>query len=178
MRATLLQRIPLRAVLFLGALGVTGIAACADALHLDPPGADAGTGTSTSSTSGAGAQCHSNPDCAFPTPVCDTVSLKCVGCLVLSDCADEPGTVCSKGSCECPSPDAAEKLAYCAGESPTCVDTNTSPTNCGGCGKTCVAPEVCTKGKCLGTGGMGGASGTGGTGGVAPMGTGGSDGGL
>ena len=97
------------AVLFAGFL-MAAFAACADAVHLAPPGADAGTSTTT-----GGGGCKSNPDCPYPTPVCDAVSGKCVQCLVLSDCADMPGTVCSKGACECPSPDGAAALTYCAG---------------------------------------------------------------
>jgi len=159
---------------------MTVFAACADAVHLAPPGTDAGT-----STSG----CKSNPDCAYPTAVCDTASGKCVECLVFSDCAGKPGTVCSKGACECPSPDAAETLTYCAGESPTCIDTQTSETNCGKCGHSCPSGDKCVKGACkgssssstssTGTGGAGGSgaggsatasssSGTGGAGGSTP----------
>ncbi len=80
-------------------LACTCVSACTDTFHLDP----AGTGGSASASTGSGAGgCHSNPDCAFPKPVCDTARHACVGCLTVSDCAYAPGTVCSKGVCECP----------------------------------------------------------------------------
>jgi hypothetical protein len=124
------------------ALGLpTGFIACADAIHLDPPGAivtqDGGTE--------AGAACVSNPDCAYPTPVCDTDTETCVECLVISDCASKPGTVCSQGNCQCAGADGAA-LTYCAGETQSCVDTTSTPTNCGACGNTCFG--ACSAGKC------------------------------
>jgi hypothetical protein len=169
MRAT--QRTAFLSLRHLGAaLAVTGlasVAACADALHLDPPGAGGSTTTTkTTASTGGGATCHSNPDCAYPTPVCDTVSSHCFECLVLADCTGKPGTVCSLGRCECPSPDGAA-LTYCAGQAPTCVDTQTSPTNCGQCGLPCAGPCVggfCSTATTTGTGGAGtGGSGTGGS---------------
>ena len=150
------------AVPFVGAvLGVSvGFAACTDALHLDPPGNSSTTSSSSSSGTGGSivihndagpdapppVACRSNPDCAYPVPVCDTIANVCVECLVIQDCVGKPGTVCSKGSCSCPSPDANAPLSYCAGETPTCVDTSSSPTNCGACGVTCFGP--CVTGKC------------------------------
>ena len=146
MRAPLPRRAKTRAGILGGVLVVAGFAACADAVHLDPPAATDGGSTSTGVTTG----CHSNPDCAFPTAVCDTVSGKCVACLEVSDCAYMPGTVCSKGACGCPP--ATPALTYCTGQTPACVDTETSATDCGGCGKAC--STVCSKGKCeSGTGG-------------------------
>jgi hypothetical protein len=101
----------------LGAL--SGVAACADSLHLDPPSAlpraDGGPE--------AGVTCASNLQCGYPTALCDTVAQTCVQCIVTSDCSDTPGTVCSFESCVCPLP-----LRHCpdtgadAG-SPYCVDS-------------------------------------------------------
>lgn len=85
-------------------------------------------------------ECQSNTDCAAPKSVCDTVKGQCVECLVLSDCASKPGTVCSKGECECPAP--AE--SWCAPSS--CVDLQTSSENCGACGHLCYG--ACGAGKC------------------------------
>jgi N-acetylneuraminic acid mutarotase len=134
-------------------------AACADALHLDPPTGSAGTASSGSTSSGgtggsvktgdggteAGSSCKSNPDCAYPTPVCDTTTDTCVQCLVVSDCADLPGTVCSLGQCGCPAPPGST-IQYCASETPSCIDTSTSITNCGSCGHACFGS--CTASKC------------------------------
>ncbi len=111
---TTLKRAHVFAALFSAALGAAGLSACVDSLHLDP----AGTGGSTSATTGSGAGgCHSNPDCAFPKPVCDTARHACVGCLTVSDCAYAPGTVCSKGVCECPDGGACGKAASGTGGS-------------------------------------------------------------
>jgi N-acetylneuraminic acid mutarotase len=123
--------------------------ACADSIHLDPPGGTGGKGTTSTHSTGGGAssECRSNPDCSYPTPVCDTVASKCVECLVLSDCAGKPGTVCSAGACTCPSD--GPKLDFCpasGGAGPRCVDTQTSENDCGGCGHGCFG--ACSGGKC------------------------------
>src|ERR1700722_11414058 len=80
----------------IGAL--SGVAACADSLHLDPPGvlprADGGPES--------GMACTSNLECESPMALCDTVAQLCVECIVQSDCAAKPGTVCSQESCTMP----------------------------------------------------------------------------
>jgi Galactose oxidase, central domain len=96
-----------------------GFVACADALHLDPPGTTTSTSTVVNKDGGTGGgstACTSNPDCTYPTPVCDAVKATCVQCLVLSDCAGIPGTVCSQGSCTCPT-------------GSTCLSTVWAPTS-------------------------------------------------
>jgi hypothetical protein len=112
----------LRLGLLCTVLGVpaAGFVACADALHLDPPGTilpgtDGGTGD------GGITSCESNPDCAYPKPVCDTITATCVQCLVVSDCAGTPGTVCSQGSCVCPTP------GTCLGTAWTATSTLNAP---------------------------------------------------
>jgi hypothetical protein len=95
MRATAL---PVLAGLLCGSLACAGVVGCDAPLHLEP----AGVGGASSSTGSTARACSSNPDCAFPNPVCDTVTATCVGCLTVSDCAYMPGTICSQGSCECP----------------------------------------------------------------------------
>jgi hypothetical protein len=87
-------------------------------------------------------ECESNPDCAAPTSVCDTIKGRCVECLVLSDCAMKPGTICSKGVCSCPDP----TQAWCAPAS--CVDLQSSSDDCGACGHRCYG--ACVAGKCAG----------------------------
>jgi len=123
-------------------LGVSaGFFACTDAVHLDPPGTGGGAAR------GDGGGCRSNPDCPYPTPLCDAVSGICVECLVVADCAAKMDTVCSLGACVCPSSDGAA-LTYCPNESSHCVDTRTSPTNCGVCGRACATG--CVGGVCGG----------------------------
>jgi hypothetical protein len=143
MRATLRTSFH-RAGLCCAALAASaGFAACADALHLDPPGALPGGNDAGQEGGGA---CRSNPDCSLPDPVCDTVTARCVECLVISDCAAKPGTECSAGACVCPNPgNPAMPLTYCGGAAPACVDTTTSADNCGACGNACF---VCAAGKC------------------------------
>jgi hypothetical protein len=99
MHPTVSHRAHLRAALLCGAFAFTGFAACADSLHFDPAGAG---GSAVASTGGAPSGCRSNADCAYPRQLCDTESRACVACFVVSDCASLPGTVCSKGACECP----------------------------------------------------------------------------
>lgn len=137
--------------------------ACGDSLHLDPGAAPtsgkggSGTTSSSSSTSSSGGQggggghappvaCASNADCPAPAAVCDAVRGMCVECLVIADCAFEPGTVCSKGSCKCPT----VTDAYCpasGGGSGYCADLQGSSSDCGQCGTGCYG--ACAKGKCV-----------------------------
>ena len=107
--------------LFCAVLGVptAGFLACADALHLDPPGTSTtvtGTGGSAKGDGGTdgGTTCHSNPDCAYPKPVCNTVTQACVQCLEISDCAGITGSVCSQGSCVCPTGSTCLSTAWTA----------------------------------------------------------------
>jgi N-acetylneuraminic acid mutarotase len=132
--------------LILAALAASAsFGACADALHLDPPSATSLVRGDAGADAPAPMTCRSNPDCAYPTPVCDTIAQVCVECLVILDCVEMPGTVCSRGHCSCPS-DAGTALSYCAGETPACVDTTTAADNCGSCGNVCLG--ACTAGKC------------------------------
>lgn len=105
---------------------ISAVAACADSLHLDPPGA------LPRADGGAGVACTSNLECAYPKALCDTVAQTCVECIVASDCSALPGTVCSYESCVCKPPQ-----VHCAGgESdggPYCVDScGTGGTGGGG----------------------------------------------
>ena len=154
----------------LGLTGLAGFAACTDAIHLDPPGATSsgsGTGGAKGTGGGAAGSCRSNPQCALPTPVCDTVQQRCVMCLTAADCSSTPGLACSLGTCVCE----ITALTLCPTETPdggtpkgpTCVDTQTSPINCGGCGMPC--PMGCMAGTCPTGTGSSTSSGTGGTGG-------------
>jgi hypothetical protein len=130
-----------------GVAGAAACAACADALHLDPPGSTGGSSGSHSGSSSTGSgACQSNQDCPSATPVCDTVARVCHECLTVADCGAKPGTVCSKGVCGCPSSDPKVTLTYCAGEAPKCVDADSSPTDCGSCGHACFGN--CAAGKC------------------------------
>lgn len=147
------------AALFGGAAAF--VAACADSLHLDP-GGDAGkttttSGGTTSNTGGSGGGntggaapvgCSSNQDCGYPNALCDTIAGTCVECLTFSDCAaSKPGTVCSFGHCVCPGEDGGPALTYCpTTNSGHCVDTQTSSSDCGSCGKKCFGS--CAAGAC------------------------------
>ncbi|MFT3773496.1 MAG: kelch repeat-containing protein [Minicystis sp.] len=137
------------------AAGGTGVAACADSLHLDPAGTGGKDGGATSTgTHGTGGHpathCDSNPECSYPTPVCDTVAHACVECLTFTDCdGPKPGTVCSLGACVCPASTDTTPLTYCPdpnGAAGRCIDTQTAQTDCGGCGKACFGS--CAAGKC------------------------------
>ena len=136
-----------------------GFAACADSIHLDPGKGGGGKATTTTSSStttatggGGGAApvaCASNQDCGYAEPLCDTVAATCVECLTASDCADtKPGTACSFGHCVCPPEgDGGAALTYCADtKGGHCADTQTSPADCGGCGKKCFGS--CAAGAC------------------------------
>lgn len=130
-----------------------GLAACADSLRLDVgTGSTSGSGGSGASGStggtggtGGGSACTSNAQCAYPTPVCDTSAGSCVQCLVISECAAQPGTVCSLGACVCPT----TGESFCAakgGQGDRCVDLATSSNDCGSCGHACFG--ACEMGKC------------------------------
>ena len=154
-------------------LGVAGVvalsAACTDALHLDPP---ASTTTGTTGSGGTGGavsgSCRSSIECAYPKPVCDTVTQTCVECLSASDCSFVADTACSLGKCMC----LVASRTYCPGETPApdggtsplpaCVDTQISDINCGGCNMPC--PAGCVMGTCPTAMGTGGSNGTGGSG--------------
>ena len=112
---------------------------CADAIHLDLPPGEGGT-QSNAGGGGSAPSCSSNSDCPTPTSVCDTTKDICVECLLLSDCAAKPGTVCSEGACVCPT--AGE--SWCTPAS--CVDLQSSPQNCGSCGHACFG--ACNQGAC------------------------------
>src|SRR6185437_7046142 len=105
---TTFTRAHVLAALFSVAFAAADVSACVDSFHLDPAGTGGGASASTGTAS---AGCESNADCAFPKAVCDTVRHACVGCLTASDCAYEPGAVCSKGACECPDGGACHKGA-------------------------------------------------------------------
>src|SRR5690349_1804074 len=96
------RRLPsLRTLGWLGALTAT-LFGCPDALRLT---AGAGGSSSAGSSSGPGPgsgggvpqACNSNPDCPYPTAVCDTQKHVCVECLLAEDCSAKPSTVCSLG---------------------------------------------------------------------------------
>ena len=104
---------------------------------------DAGTLDAAPDATSADARppaCTSNTDCAAPTSVCDTIKGLCVECLVLSDCANKPGAVCSLGACSCP----AAGETWCAAN--TCVDLPTSSDHCGRCDHRCFG--ACASGRC------------------------------
>jgi len=174
MRATQRRTAPYPTRLLCAVLGFTGFAglaaACTDAIHLDPPAATSTSGTTSSSGGGTGGAvagaCQSSVTCAFPKPVCDTVTETCVECLTASDCAFIPGLVCSLGKCTC----LDVELTYCPGEipdpdggppkQPACVNTQVSPANCGTCGHACAG---CAMGTCPTGAGGGGTGGSGGS---------------
>lgn len=127
-------------------------ASCADPLNIVPPtSAPAGEGGQSTTTGdgggstgtggGAPTTCVSNSDCAAPTAVCDTAKSICVQCLEIADCAFQPGTVCSAGSCVCPT----DGESWC--EPDLCVDLETSPDHCGQCYHPCFG--ACSGGACV-----------------------------
>ena len=139
---------------FTALAATAGVAACADSLHLDPPGTGSGGSGSTGSHGSASTGspgCRSNPECTYPRAVCDTVAHGCVECLTFADCGGMQGTVCSKGACVCPvDTDAAPPMEYCAAVPGSnvghCVDKTSSPSDCGACGHACFGS--CVKGSC------------------------------
>lgn len=72
----------------------------------------------------------------------------CGDCYICQDGTCTPNKTCPGGavqdpvSCECVCPDARIE---CNGQ---CVDIDTDPTNCGTCGTTCAAGEMCVGGSC------------------------------
>ncbi len=151
-----------------------GAAACNPSPHLDPDGGSGGGGattitttttqqggggtggtggqggtttTSTTSAQGGGGtgECDSNADCSYPKNLCDTAASKCVECVVTSDCASKPGTVCSKAACICPA--ASEDYCPADGYGPDrCADLKTATKDCGSCGHECFG--ACNNGQC------------------------------
>jgi hypothetical protein len=118
-----------------------GAGACAEALHIDPPGA--GGSASTASTGGGGGQtpCRSNVDCPPVQPVCDTLNRVCTECLEVAHCAHKPGTVCGFGECVC----VTDGQSWCPPAE--CVDLQTSSAHCGSCGHACFG--ACNAGQCV-----------------------------
>lgn len=100
-----------------------------------------GMSSSSSSSGGSTADCVSNTDCATPLPLCDVPKGQCVECLVANDCSLKPLTVCSAGSCACPTPGES----YCR-ENDRCVDLQTNTQDCGSCDHPCFGS--CVAGKC------------------------------
>lgn len=100
-----------------------------------------GGGSSSSSGGGNAMGCVSNTDCATPTPICDVPKTTCVECLEATDCSLKPGTVCSAGTCACPTPG----QSYCRGPD-RCVDLQTNSSDCGSCDHPCFGS--CVAGKC------------------------------
>lgn len=125
-----------------------GLIACADALSIQPPAGGAGGDAAATTTTGVGGgdgggapvPCISNSDCPTPTTVCDAARGVCVECLELADCGHMPGTVCSQGTCVCPS----TGESWC--EPDRCVDFMSDPENCGQCDKPCFG--ACNAGAC------------------------------
>ena len=100
-------------------------------------GSGGSTGTGGSGQGGAPPiGCQSSSDCPAPTAICDVVKHDCVECLVLSDCAFRPGTVCSMGACACPTP--GDTYCDAFGNQPArCVDLETTSGDCGSCNHAC-----------------------------------------
>jgi hypothetical protein len=135
----------IRTLGWLSALSLA-LAGCPDSLRLDP-----GTSGAASGDSGVGAgaePCESNPDCAYPRSVCDTVKRQCVECLQVQDCAAKPGTVCSAGLCACPTATESFCPAIGSDRPNRCVDVKTATNDCGACNHTCLGS--CVAGACAG----------------------------
>lgn len=84
---------------------------------------------------------ENNSGCDRPTSCCQTCNVLAGG-----DC-DEPGARCCAGSCQdgicqCPAGEIA-----CGGR---CIDPDTDPANCGGCGQACADGQPCVNGACSG----------------------------
>ena len=76
--------------------------------------------------------------CGGPTctPACDT------------------GETCTGGTCRCGAGAACTGTQTCCGTA--CVDTQTSATSCGSCGRACASGEACMAGRCVSTAPCGG----------------------
>lgn len=91
-------------------------------------------------------RCGCRPGCGGGRPFC------CNGQCRAECCADgqcAAGEVCLRGACvvACPAGTGCPAAApdCCAG---ACVDTDTNPLNCGGCGNFCAPPGTCQNGDC------------------------------
>jgi hypothetical protein len=137
-----------------GALLAAGaVVDCADAIRLEPgstPGGPtttgagaAGGGGGSAGGGGGGVACKSSADCMAPAGTCDTSLGKCVECLSSADCGAEIGTVCSAGSCQCPT---ATEI-WC-NPVEQCVDLQKDARHCGACDHVCYG--ACIAGKCDG----------------------------
>ncbi|MBM4357511.1 MAG: hypothetical protein FJ096_05300 [Deltaproteobacteria bacterium] len=110
-------------------LVVAGLVGCSSLIGLDgdyrPPREAGGSSTTVgaSSSTGGTTACTSNPDCAAPTSVCDTLKGACVECVDLEDCGFLNDSVCSAGTCVCES-----GLTRCGSD---CADTSSSLEHCG-----------------------------------------------
>jgi len=104
-------------------------------------GEGGGTSSSSSSSSGNPSGCVSNTDCVTPSPICDVPKGQCVECLEASDCSLKEGTVCSGGTCACPTPGDS----YCV-DPARCVDLQTAMLDCGLCDHPCFGS--CVTGQC------------------------------
>lgn len=104
-------------------------------------GGGGGAAVSSSSSSGNPGVCVSNTDCMTPMPICDVPKGTCVECLDAADCSLKPGTVCSLGTCACPTPGDS----YCRAPD-RCVDLDTNGADCGSCDHPCFGS--CVAGKC------------------------------
>ncbi|MBK9261382.1 MAG: hypothetical protein IPM54_16455 [Polyangiaceae bacterium] len=104
-------------------------------------GAGGNGGSSVGGAGGNPSVCVSNTDCVTPIPICDVPKGQCVECLAAADCALKPGTVCSGGTCACPTPGDS----YCLAPA-RCIDLQTSSADCGSCDHPCFGS--CVAGKC------------------------------
>jgi hypothetical protein len=91
--------------------------------------------------------CKNNKDCASTpsTPYCEIPPGKCVQCEVPSQCP--AGDTCQDHQCVplCTGGSCAGGLTCCG---PVCVNEQTDPDNCDGCGHACAPGESCIAGEC------------------------------
>lgn len=108
-------------------------------------GQSASTTGSGTGTGGGGTSCTGNADCAAPTPVCDTMSGKCVGCLPANDTCGQ-GQVCDPKTETCVV--GCKTDSDCMGGNTHC-DMNTQ--QCVGClsNDDCPAGAVCVGDSCV-----------------------------
>jgi stigma-specific protein Stig1 len=94
--------------------------------------------------------CGSVDGGATPRPHCDPRRHQCVQCVSASDC--QAGESCSAAG-QCAQP--CDASGGCPGSSTCCggfcIDTNSDPLNCGGCGSGCAggAAALCCGGQCV-----------------------------